>query len=197
LAANLKFQLKQSGAETRVSFQPISHYADGGSSSFSGALAHATMSPQYVHMNRDGFNWLLSQGEGQGYALLETVTHELGHNLGLGHSNGPDDVMFASSRNKDFTSVTLSATDKQRIKAIYGPPVKERGGGRRRRRRRGRGRGKGRRRRKKKDKRKRKKKKKRRRRRRRKNCETHYRGEGLQFLNQFLTSILHVSKTCC
>ena len=167
-AANLKFKLKKNGGDTRVSFQPVTHNADGQGSSFSGGtLAHATLFPKFVHMNRDGFSWALRRGEGT-YALLETVTHELGHNLGLGHSNGPDDVMFASSRNKDFTSVTLSATDKQRIKAIHGPPVKGRGGGRRRRRRRGGGRGKSRRRRKKKDKRKRKKRKKGRRKIRRK-----------------------------
>jgi hypothetical protein len=113
-------------------------------------------------MNRDGFNWLLRRVDGQGHALLETVTHDLGNNLGLGHSNGQDDVMFASSRNTDFTSVTLSATHKKRIKAIYGPPVKGRGGGKRQKRPRG---GKCRKRRKKKDKRKRKNMKKGRRRR--------------------------------
>ena len=30
---------------------------------------------------------------------------------------------------------------------------------------------------------------------RQKNCETHYRGEGLQFSSWFLTNISHVSKT--
>ena len=44
----------------------------------------------------------------------------MGHSLGLDHSNGPDDVMFAGARNKAFTSVTLSATDQQRIKAKIG-----------------------------------------------------------------------------
>ena len=53
-------------------------------------------------------------------AVLETTTHELGHNLGLEHSRGKDDVMYFASRNKDFTEVTFSATDIRNIQAKYG-----------------------------------------------------------------------------
>ena len=48
-AANLKFKLKKTGGDTRVSFQPVTHNADGQGSSFSGGtLAHATLFPKCV-----------------------------------------------------------------------------------------------------------------------------------------------------
>ena len=58
-AANLKFKLKKNGGEVRISFQPITHSAEHPESTFGeGDLAHATMSPHFVHMNRDDVSHL-------------------------------------------------------------------------------------------------------------------------------------------
>ena len=120
--ANLKFRRQRNSADTRISFQPTTHSADGESSTFgTGVLAHAYLVPQFVHLNGGGFSFSL--GQSREVPLLEVVAHELGHNLGLDHSYGSDDLMQPNTRNKDYTSVTFSATDKQRIQAIHGPPV--------------------------------------------------------------------------
>lgn len=52
-----------------------------------------------------------------GAALTAAATHEVGHALGLGHSNRPGDVMFAMPR-----SATLSMRDRRTAELIYGLP---------------------------------------------------------------------------
>ena len=61
----------------------------------------------------------------EGYpAVLDTVAHEMGHALGLGHTNGTEDLMSPSQRSsilsKDKGTVYFSDTDRQGIQALYG-----------------------------------------------------------------------------
>ena len=115
--ANIKFKRSSSGsADITLSFQPKSHSADGEYLNMFGesTLAHAILpgSVVYVHFY-DKWNWALQRGKGT--ALLEVTAHELGHNLGLSHSYGRDDLMYAYTRNQDFTSVTFSSTYSRKV----------------------------------------------------------------------------------
>ena len=64
----------------------------------------------FNHMH-DIWNWVLKHGNHGGWPILETVVHELGHNLGLDHTYEREDVMFRSTKKGIFTSVKFSSTD--------------------------------------------------------------------------------------
>ena len=86
-------------------------------------LAHASATRGYVHINgayRNG--WALKKGEA-GMPLLELVTHELGHSLGLTHSHNRGDLMNPTIPVKSYDSVQFSASDKRNIQAKHGAPV--------------------------------------------------------------------------
>jgi hypothetical protein len=54
--------------------------------------------------------------------LLSTLTHEMGHALGFGHSTNPDDIMYASvdlSR-PDTCHLAPSESEKARLQDLYG-----------------------------------------------------------------------------
>jgi len=54
--------------------------------------------------------------------LLSTLTHEMGHALGFGHSTNPDDIMYASvdlSR-PQTCHLSASASERQRLQDLYG-----------------------------------------------------------------------------
>lgn len=53
--------------------------------------------------------------------IQNTVTHEVGHMLGLGHSLEPSSTMFASGQQKEITKRDLAADDKLGICALYPP----------------------------------------------------------------------------
>lgn len=102
------------------------HLIDGGGS----VLAHAYF-PQLpptglagdVHFDT-GDNWSLDPGFGE-FDILEVMTHELGHSLGLGHETVVDAIMnpFYSSRFSGLGTGFLLQDDIDGIQALYGPGV--------------------------------------------------------------------------
>ena len=61
-------------------------------------------------------------GEYKGTNLLQTMVHELGHSLGLSHSDVRDAIMAPFYRGWD-PNFKLSADDKRAIQALYGKKV--------------------------------------------------------------------------
>uniref|UniRef100_A0A8D2BY11 Matrix metallopeptidase 12 n=1 Tax=Sus scrofa TaxID=9823 RepID=A0A8D2BY11_PIG len=57
----------------------------------------------------------------KGTNLFLVALHELGHSLGLGHSNDPTAIMFPYI---NYNSFHLSADDIRGIQSLYGPPEK-------------------------------------------------------------------------
>ena len=80
-----------------------------------GELAHAFY-PRFggnIHFDADE-RW----GDTSGTKLLSVAVHEIGHSLGLSHSNIYNSVMYAIYRNRK--TIALDDDDKAGIEAIYG-----------------------------------------------------------------------------
>lgn len=51
--------------------------------------------------------------------IQNSITHEIGHLLGLGHSSGTEATMYATTQNGEIKKRSLDADDKSGILAIY------------------------------------------------------------------------------
>ena len=86
-----------------------------------GTLAHAYF-PQFggdVHMD-DSEKWTIDSFSGTN--MLQTLTHEIGHSLGLSHSDIRNSIMapFYRGYNPDMS---LETDDIRAIQALYGPDI--------------------------------------------------------------------------
>jgi hypothetical protein len=67
----------------------------------------------------NAFNWQTSSTCTNGYDLQGVATHEMGHAVGLGHSNVSGATMYPSVGACDFSTSSLSNDDKSGYSAIY------------------------------------------------------------------------------
>ncbi|KAI3700806.1 hypothetical protein L2E82_45444 [Cichorium intybus] len=105
------------GADLKISFERVDHGDGGAFNGSGGVLAHA-FSPQdgRLHFDADE-NW--SIGAMPGFFDMESVAiHEIGHLLGLGHSQDRSAIMFSSI--SSGVTKGLAADDIQGLRALYG-----------------------------------------------------------------------------
>jgi len=127
-ASNLKFTQKKTGkVHIEIKFDRGNHGDDAPFDGAGGQRAHAFF-PGYggdAHFDDDE-NWTLDQtNSNDGSRLLLVATHELGHALGIGHSEKPEALM-APSHDEWKGDVKLSKDDIQAIQALYGKPGEDR-----------------------------------------------------------------------
>ena len=121
-ASGLKFEEKTFGsADIEIKFVRFDH---GDGNSFDGpggVLAHAFYPPYGgdAHFD-DSENWSITPYVGN--QILNTLTHEFGHSLGLSHSSVGGSIMAPFYKGWD-PSLQLGEDDKTRIQALYGSPT--------------------------------------------------------------------------
>nr|GEW98863.1 metallopeptidase, catalytic domain-containing protein [Tanacetum cinerariifolium] len=111
---------RQTRRITAISFQKLNHGDGGDFDGPNGTLAHAFSPPDgRLHFDADE-TWSLGPGPVPNVIDFKSVAlHEIGHLLGLGHSQYEDAVMWESL---PFGTVKdkLTLDDIQGIKALYG-----------------------------------------------------------------------------
>ncbi|XP_017400261.1 macrophage metalloelastase [Cebus imitator] len=119
----LKFSKINAGVADIVMF--FARGAHGDYNAFDGrggVIAHA-FGPGYgiggdTHFDEDEF-WTINS---KGTNLFLVAVHEIGHSLGLGHSNDPNAIMFPTYKYVDVSTFRLSADDIHGIQSLYGGP---------------------------------------------------------------------------
>ena len=119
---NLEFDKKLEGdVHIEISFERKDHGDDDPFDSVGGTLAHAFF-PVYggdVHFD-DEENWTVNTFRGT--SLLMSASHELGHSLGLSHSDVKDSMMAPFYRGFE-PNLKLNADDIRGIQELYGKKV--------------------------------------------------------------------------
>jgi len=119
-ASGLTFEERTSGsADIEIKFVTGSHGDGNPFDGRGGVLAHAYY-PRfggYAHFD-DSESWSVTPYVGN--QVLNTLTHEFGHSLGLQHSTRGT-IMAPFYKGWD-TNLRLSEDDKRGIRALYGPP---------------------------------------------------------------------------
>jgi len=121
---NLKFKKKQSGdVLIKISFERNDHGDDDPFDGFGGTLAHAFF-PIYggdAHFDEEE-DWTVNSYRGT--SLLMTAAHELGHSLGLSHSNVPESLMTPFYRGF-VPDLDLHGDDVEGIQQLYGVKTRD------------------------------------------------------------------------
>lgn len=107
-------------ADIMISFAYRDHHDNSPFDGPNGQLAHAFQPGEGlggdVHMDEEEA-WTK---DGRGYNLFIVLAHELGHSLGLSHSNDPGALMYPTYSYTDPSEFRLPQDDIDGIQAIYG-----------------------------------------------------------------------------
>ena len=90
----------------------------------SGFKSYVWGSNFYITIN-DDVNWLINDANGgywPNFKLLLLAAHEIGHSLGLYHSEDKNNIMSTLYENYDHLT-SLNQDDIKRIQALYGKPI--------------------------------------------------------------------------
>jgi len=124
-ASGLRFEeTASSSADIEIRFEKFSHGDGIPFDGPGGVLAHAFY-PRFggdAHFD-DSEQWSVTPFVGN--QLLNTLTHEFGHSLGLKHSNIRGAIMAPFYKGWD-KNLQLGEDDKKGIQALYGPPPRRR-----------------------------------------------------------------------
>ncbi|NXP07235.1 MMP1 collagenase, partial [Thinocorus orbignyianus] len=117
----LTFQkVEDKEADIMISFAYRDHYDNSPFDGPNGQLAHAFQPGEGiggdVHLDEEEA-W---SKNGVGYNLFIVIAHELGHSLGLSHSNDPGALMYPTYSYTDPNEFLLPQDDIDGIQAIYG-----------------------------------------------------------------------------
>jgi hypothetical protein len=74
-----------------------------------------------LELNSDGFDFSLTRGETTGYVLQDVLAHELGHFLGLSHSNQSGALMSTGYAELAISRELLTPDDIAAICSVYPP----------------------------------------------------------------------------
>eukprot|EP00092_Neocalanus_flemingeri_P049169 GFUD01056418.1.p1 GENE.GFUD01056418.1~~GFUD01056418.1.p1 ORF type:complete len:294 (+),score=70.45 GFUD01056418.1:109-990(+) len=122
--SNLVFKRNNFGtADIEISFGKYDHGDDQPFDGQGGTLAHAFF-PQFggdIHVD-DSENWTVDEFNGKDF--LQTIVHELGHSLGLDHSDVTSSVMAPFYRGWD-PFLRLMDDDIKAIASLYGSKKKK------------------------------------------------------------------------
>ena len=123
-STDLTFKRKETGSvNIEIRFERYEHGDGDPFDGAGGTLAHAYF-PQFggdIHVD-DTEYWSINSYKGTN--LLQTMVHELGHSLGLSHSDVRDAIMAPFYRGWD-PNFKLSSDDTRAIQALYGRKVKK------------------------------------------------------------------------
>ena len=121
-ASGLEFTARPQGkVDIEIRFESYEHGDGDAFDGSGGTLAHAYF-PQFggdIHMDSSE-SWTIRTVRGTN--LLQTMTHEIGHSLGLSHSDVRDSIMAPFYRQYDPARPPgLTRDDVKAVQALYGP----------------------------------------------------------------------------
>ena len=102
----------------QIPYDGCVHAVLHGERNFHGELAHGGFSGTIPHSYKRGHFFVSRKSEAM---QLDTLTHEIGHTLGLPHAATPRSIMFSGPRAVGNDPLTLGEQDAANLRATWAP----------------------------------------------------------------------------